>query len=204
MATLRAAAVAGSDQSNFLILVRAGNVSIPPSYRVFGRIEISDLTDAVVAEEYLVNAVKSGGIYVSVSDSRSIFLVHASEDKSEVRGLHADLLAAGHRPWIDEKDILPGQDWNFEIRKAIDSVDCVIICLSSTAVIKRGYVRREIKKVVDISEEYLEEDIYILPVRLDVCDVPQQLKKWQYVDLFNPLGKQRLLLALQSVQPKTR
>lgn len=40
-----------------------------------------------------------------------IFLAHASEDKSRVRLLHEQLASKGFKPWLDEIDLLPGQQW---------------------------------------------------------------------------------------------
>src|SRR5262249_2102424 len=48
-----------------------------------------------------------------------IFLCHASEDKVPVRKLFRKLLTWGHDPWLDEERIPGGQDWDEEIRKAI-------------------------------------------------------------------------------------
>jgi hypothetical protein len=39
-----------------------------------------------------------------------IFLCHASEDKPQVREVYQRLGALGFEPWLDEVEILPGQD----------------------------------------------------------------------------------------------
>ena len=38
------------------------------------------------------------------------FLCHASEDTAQVREVYHRLKALGFEPWLDEVDILPGQD----------------------------------------------------------------------------------------------
>ena len=49
-------------------------------------------------------------------------LYHASQDKPIVRELYQRLLAEGWiDPWLDEENLLPGQDWEMEIEKAIES-----------------------------------------------------------------------------------
>ena len=48
-----------------------------------------------------------------------LFLCHASEDKPRVKELYHLLKEAGYRPWLDKFDLLPGQDWEFEIRQVI-------------------------------------------------------------------------------------
>src|SRR5579872_2841952 len=66
----------------------------------------------------------------TLSQRRRIFLCHASEDKDKVRDLYRLLYADGYFPWLDEEDILPGQDWDHEIRNAVKSCEVVIVCLS--------------------------------------------------------------------------
>ena len=48
-----------------------------------------------------------------------VFLCYAKEDKLVVRALRKRLSDAGTEPWLDEVDVLPGQNWKAEIRKAI-------------------------------------------------------------------------------------
>jgi serine/threonine protein kinase len=157
---------------------------------------------ADVAEVGEVLQVIIGESTTLSKDSRRIFLVHASQDKPAVRNLHSHLIAAGHAPWLDEENIFPGQDWDFEIRKALSQVDCVIVCLSKSATNKIGYIQKEIKRVLDIADEYPDGEIFVLPVRLEDCEVPPQLRKWQYVDIFSPNGFQRILASLRLVRKK--
>lgn len=114
-----------------------------------------------------------------------VFLCHASQDKPVVRDLYKKLAAeAWIDPWLDEERLLPGQDWNLEIEKALESSDAVIVCVSSTSVAKEGYVQKELRKVLDIALEKLEGAIFVLPVRLDACELPRQIKDKQAVDYF--------------------
>jgi hypothetical protein len=49
-----------------------------------------------------------------------IFLCHASEDKAQVREVYHLLRAIdGFEPWLDEEDLLPGQQWKREIPHSI-------------------------------------------------------------------------------------
>jgi hypothetical protein len=130
-------------------------------------------------------------------DSR-IFLCHSAADKQAVRGLHARLIADGFHPWLDEEDLIPGQDWDREITQAVRSSEIVIVCLSKSSIGKAGYVQREIKQALDVADEQPEGRIFIIPVRLEECDVPQRLARWQWVNLFDANGYSRLLRALQT------
>lgn len=114
-----------------------------------------------------------------------VFLCHASQDKPAVRELYQKLIAESWiEPWLDEEKLLPGQNWNLEIEKAVESSDAVIVCISSTSIAKEGYVQKEIRQVLKVAMEKLEGAIFVLPVKLDDCDLPRQLKDWQAVDYF--------------------
>jgi formylglycine-generating enzyme required for sulfatase activity len=127
-----------------------------------------------------------------------IFLCHASGDKPAVRDLYRRLRAEGFDPWLDEEKLLPGQDWQLEIAQAIRSSDAVIVCLSTRAVTKRGYVQKEIRYALDVADEQPEGAIFLIPLRLEDCDVPHRLQRWHWVDLFHDEGYNRLLRALRA------
>lgn len=126
-----------------------------------------------------------------------IFLSYAREDQDRVLDLYRKLKEDGYDAWIDGDKLLPGQDWDLEIKNAIKSSDVVILCLTKISVNKRGYVQREMKQALDLFQEKLEGDIFIIPARLDECNPPETLSKWQYVDLFSEDGHQKLLKALE-------
>ena len=46
-----------------------------------------------------------------------IFLCHASEDKAAVEAIYDRLKALGYKPWLDKKDLLPGQRWRWRYPK---------------------------------------------------------------------------------------
>jgi formylglycine-generating enzyme required for sulfatase activity len=131
----------------------------------------------------------------SVDRKLRVFLCHASHDKPVVRELYQRLLSEGWiDPWLDEEKLLPGQDWDIEIEKAVEVADVVIVCLSENSVTKEGYVQREIKRALDKSDEKPEGIVYIIPFRLNDCEVPRRLSRWHWIDYF-PLGKQPKLYA---------
>jgi hypothetical protein len=115
----------------------------------------------------------------------NVFLCHASQDKPIVRELYQRLLAENWiDPWLDEEKILPGQEWNLEVEKAVETADVVIVCVSSISAAKEGYVQKELRRILRVAEEKLDGAIFILPVRLDDCEKPRQLKDKQFLDYF--------------------
>lgn len=125
-----------------------------------------------------------------------IFLCHAQEDKPAVRDLYDKLRADGLNPWLDERDIAPGVEWDPEIRRVIKYSTYFVALLSTDSVNKRGYLQKEIVRALSAAEEMPEGKVYIIPVRLDDCTIPDRLSQWQSVDLFHPDGYPRLRTTL--------
>lgn len=128
-----------------------------------------------------------------------VFLCHSSGDKPAVRSLYQRLKEAGFRPWLDEEDILAGQDWRYEIPRAVKSSDVVIVCLTRAATAKRGYIQKEIVLALDTADQQPEGSIFVIPLRLEECDVPDRLSRWHWVDLYKDDGYHRLLRSLSTV-----
>jgi formylglycine-generating enzyme required for sulfatase activity len=128
-----------------------------------------------------------------------IFLCHASEDKAQVREVYHRLRAIdGFEPWLDEEDLLPGQEWEREIPRALQTSDFILVFFSRASVAKRGYIQREMKLALDAWQEVPEGTIHTIPVRLDACDVPQSFRRYQWVNLFNPNGFDRIVCAIRT------
>ncbi len=114
-----------------------------------------------------------------------VFLSYASQDRPLVRELSRRLVSEGWiETWFDEKSLLPGQDWRLKIEEAVEESDIVIICLSNNSVTKEGYVQKELRYAREIALEKLEEAIFLIPLRLDECEVPRGLRFYQWVDYF--------------------
>lgn len=126
-----------------------------------------------------------------------VFLCHSSADKAAVRALYERLVADGLSPWLDEEDLLAGEDWEFAIGDAVRAVDFVAICLSNASTTRAGYVHKEIKQALDIADEQPEGTIFVIPVRLEECPLPRRLRHLHCVDLFVEDGYARLTRALQ-------
>jgi hypothetical protein len=113
------------------------------------------------------------------------FLCYAKENSLGVREFRERLKTENWiDPWFDEEDILPGQKWEERVIEAVHQSHAVIIFLSSTAVRKEGFFHRELKLALDTAAEKPDGTIFIIPIRLDVCDVPVRLRPYQYVDYF--------------------
>jgi len=125
-----------------------------------------------------------------------VFLCHASEDKQRVHDLAIRLRADGFHPWLDEEELLPGQHWESEIQRAVRRSHVVIICLSTRAVTKAGFLQKEIASALSVLDEQPEVIIFVIPARFEHCEVPSRLQQLHYVDLFSENGYSRLRRAL--------
>lgn len=126
-----------------------------------------------------------------------VFQCHASGDKPAVRKLYELLVNDGIDAWLDKEKLVPGQNWQIEIPKAVKNSDVVIVCLYSQSVTKEGYVQKEIRFALDSADEKPDGTIFIIPARLEDCDVPERISKYQWVDLFLDDGYTWLIKALQ-------
>ncbi|HXF84844.1 MAG TPA: SUMF1/EgtB/PvdO family nonheme iron enzyme [Anaerolineales bacterium] len=125
-----------------------------------------------------------------------VFLCHAHADRDAVRTLYARLRREGVDVWLDKEKLLPGADWEYEIRKAVREADVVVVCLSKQFN-QAGFRQKEVRLALDTAMEKPEGEIFIIPARLEECDVPESLSRWHWVDLFESDGFQRLMLALR-------
>ncbi len=109
----------------------------PPSIREIG--EACDISSAAVVNYYLDQLEKLGyikrdrkisrGISLSqenpviqsVEISPKIFISYAREDLVAAKQIYAFLKQNNLTPWLDKLNLLPGQNWESEIQKAIES-----------------------------------------------------------------------------------
>ena len=98
-----------------------------------------------------------------------VFICYAREDREVAKRLYDDLKGAGVSPWMDTEDLLPGQNWKVIIPQVLKESSYVLVLLSSHSVSKRGFVQKELKKALDLLDEFSPYDIFVIPVRLDEC-----------------------------------
>lgn len=123
-----------------------------------------------------------------------VFISHASEDNAAAKRLTKRLKEDGFDPWLDEERLLPGQGWDLEIEKAMRESGAILLCFSQESVSKESYIQKEYKRAMRIQEEKPEGTIFVIPVRLDECELPFYLREIQWVDY--PDGYDRLVAAL--------
>lgn len=133
-------------------------------------------------------------------DNRSrVFLSYAREDLGKVKSIYRRLEELGFLPWMDVEDLVPGQRWEPAIRQALRESDFFLVFLSRNSVNKTGYIQREIKIALEMAEEKLESDIYLIPTLLEDCDVPAPLATFQWADISQPNGMEMLIKSIRGL-----
>jgi len=129
-----------------------------------------------------------------------IFLIHAHSDRETVHKLYQRLVKDGLNAWLDVERLQPGQDWQNEIRNALLKCDAVIVCLSRRFDQQKGYRHEELKLALEKASFLPDDRVFIIPVRLEACDMPESLRHLHRVDMFKPGGYKKLIHALRDLE----
>ena len=128
---------------------------------------------------------ESGDFEFEPEDGPRVFIGYAGDDIAHARRLSRQLRAAGLRPWLDQEQLLPGQNWPRAIDRAIQSADFAIQCFSPHSQGRRGYFHKELRLMLESATRIPFEEVYFLPIRFEKCKVPDRVvSQYQYVDLF--------------------
>lgn len=132
-----------------------------------------------------------------------VFLCHASQDKPAVRELYKRLKAEDWiDPWLDEEKLSFGQHWTTAIEDALSEADVVIIFLSKNSVQKEGFVQRELNYAWELSLEKPRNVIFLIPFRLDDCQIPRYLGSRQWGDYFGDKKENTYQILLRSLKQR--
>lgn len=120
----------------------------------------------------------SGG----TTENQLIFLSYSSPDYNAVLEFYEYLYSKNYDVWFDKRRLKPGQNWDFEIKRALKAASIIVVFISNNSVDRRGYVQREIRLALEQAETRLIDDIYVIPVLLDPdVQIPQQVANIQVI-----------------------
>jgi hypothetical protein len=109
-----------------------------------------------------------------------IFLSYAREDMGMAKRLYNDLKQYSLDVWLDTESLLPGDKW-----EAIENCNYFIALLSFKLMNKWGFVQKELKTTLEMLDLFPNSERFILPVRLDDCEICEsKLKEHHWIDLF--------------------
>ena len=96
-----------------------------------------------------------------------VFLSYAKEDKEIVKNTMEVLHDYGVLTWFDEKDLLPGDNWENKIEESIEKADYVFIFFSSNSLNRSGYKNKEIHFALNQKLLKPLNSRYIIPILID-------------------------------------
>lgn len=108
-----------------------------------------------------------------------VFLSHSSSDKGFARKLCSDLTDLGLKPWLDENDIKVGESITEKIEAALKGTRYFILVLSKKSV-ESIWVKREWESI--FLREINQKKIILVPVLLEVCEIPSLLTNKKYAN----------------------
>jgi len=129
-----------------------------------------------------------------------VFIAYVKEDAAQAERLYEVLEAAGFRPWMDVRQLLPGQNWPRAIESAIEASGFFVACFSQNSVNKVGGFQAEIRYALECARRVPLDEIFVVPVRLDACRLPRSIQReLHYADLFPDWaeGVERLVAMLR-------
>jgi len=117
---------------------------------------------------------------------KKVFLSYAREDIEIARRIYEELNNEEDiNIWFDEESLSPGDSWEPLIESEISNRDYFILLYSSKSVNKIGFVNAEIKTALQEAKKRNDEQKFIVPLRLDNCEMPyNDIRKYHYVDMF--------------------
>jgi TIR domain-containing protein len=133
-----------------------------------------------------------------------LFLSYASEDLEQAQEVADTLSRSRHDVWLDIQQLLPGQDWDLEVRQAIGRAEAIVVLVSPRSVSKVGYIQKEIRLALDAADERPEGAVFIVPIRIDGATMPDRLSRLHYVDLHSDDWSERLQRALRRAREQRR
>lgn len=132
-----------------------------------------------------------------------VFLSHNSSDKPTVRRLADALQARGVRPWLDERELVPGRPWQEALEEVLDSCRSVAVLVGSGEL--GPWHLREMRAGL---EGFVQRDASVIPVLLPGApkkvELPLFLRAYTWVDLRSGItddGVGRLIAGIRGSKP---
>ncbi len=135
-------------------------------------------------------------LLVEWSETRAeplLFISYARPDLVAVRAIVSLLSDAGIPTWFDKKDLRGGEPWEYVIRQRISEASLVLVCLSTHSVDRKGFFHQEMRYAVGEAMKLPKGKVFIMPVCLNKCQIPDDLRQWHAIELWTESASYTLL-----------
>ena len=137
--------------------------------------------------------IKDGIISLPVT---TVFISYARENQTQVISISKNLQNHGILTWFDENMILSGDNWQLKAEQAIEQADYFLPFLSCQ------YNNEELHYAMYQQSLIPKEKRFIIPILLDDCDAPYNLKKFSPVKITDESWFEKLLKSMAPI-PRT-
>ena len=128
-----------------------------------------------------------------MKDNPYVFVSYSRRDHQIVNEIVEGLKGYGIKVWLDIENLLPGQQWEVQIRKALENASGLLVFVSSASM-ESDFVRAELKAMVE------GRSGLIIPIILEHVDnLPLSLQVYQWVDISNLREPSELQEAIKQI-----
>ena len=102
-----------------------------------------------------------------------VFVSYRRYDTILVNKIVDSLEKSGIDVWMDRTKLLPGEDWQLSIQKAIQNGMYFLACFSNNYWKgRKNYMNEELQIAIDELRKMPDDQIWFIPVKLDDCKIP--------------------------------
>lgn len=125
-----------------------------------------------------------------------VFICYAKEDAGKIDEVYRCLVDIGSDPWIDQHNLVLGDDWEHEIKTAVAKADAFVVCLRP-GFDEIGFRQREVRWAIEALQLRPPGRSFIIPFILEPCELPSWCKSLHAgSDLSRPTTKEELASAI--------
>jgi len=125
-----------------------------------------------------------------------VFISYAKENRRVVEEVVKTLRRNDIFVWDDASLLLPGDNWESKIERAISSADYFLLFLSAGTIQRDGYKNRELRLALKEQSMKGPDKRFLIPLLIDKCDPPDDLRQLQWLHMWEEGWETRLLRAI--------
>lgn len=127
---------------------------------------------------------------ITVKKAPIVFICHAKADREKAQQLFDRFQAADFEPWFDEEDLQAGDTWERKIERTIGKIIDYFVVVQSHVMSGKpeSFFHKEIRLALKREERFGEGFCFVIPIRIEECDLLENLKHIQTKDVFDEDG----------------